>query len=149
VSGKICVQTQINELTRVTDCYNSEEFLQIYFSSVYPYAPCLDRREFLHAYETGQHSSFLFQAMLANVVPYASPELIRRAGFPDHLTAQKTFFKRAIILNDLGCEKKQLHLLQGSLLLGTQWVSFASDKDYRIWLLNAVRIATRMGLHRE
>ncbi|KAH6668275.1 fungal-specific transcription factor domain-containing protein [Halenospora varia] len=126
-----------------------EEFLQLYFTSVYPYAPCLDRREFLYEFEAGQHSTFLFQAMLSNVVPYASADLVRRAGFSDHATAQKTFFKRATILNDFGVEKRQLASLQGSLLLGTQWVSFAGDKDYRFWLLNAIRIATRMGLHRE
>jgi hypothetical protein len=89
------------------------------------------------------------QALFANVVPYASADLLRRAGFSDHLTAQKTFFKKATILSDFGCEKRQLHLLQGSLLLSSQRISFSNDKDYRFWLLNALRIASRMGLHRE
>lgn len=128
---------------------SSEEFLELYFSALYPYAPILDRRKFLHSYETGQYSSFLFQALLANVVPHASIDLIQRAGFSTHRVAQKAFFKRASILHDIGCEKSQLHLLQGSLMMGAQWVTFASDKDYRFWLLNAIRIATRLGLHRE
>lgn len=127
----------------------SEEFLRIFFKSVHPYAPCLNRREFLHAFETGQNSSFLLQALLVNVIPYASLDLVRRAGFSDHVAAQKAYFKRAILLHDFGCEKRQLYLLQGSLLLGTQQVSFAADKDYRFWNLNAIRIATRMGLHKR
>ena len=132
------------ELPAAQEC---EEFLEAYFRYVYPYAPIMDRTELLELYSTGEYSAFLMQSLLANVVPYVSKDLIKRAGFPDHGTAQKSFYDKAVLLHDFNCERSQLILLQGSLLLGTQWVSFKLDRDYRFWLSNACRIATRMGLH--
>lgn len=49
----------------------------------------------------------------------------------------------------MGCENSQLHLLQGSIMLSSLSFTYAMDKDYRYWLSNAGRIATRMGLHRN
>lgn len=88
------------------------------------------------------------QAILTNVTPYAPISLIQEAGYPDHVSADNAFYKNAVLLYDFQCEKSQLHLLQGTLLVGTHTISHFSDKDYRFWLLNAVRIATRMGIHR-
>jgi len=121
----------------------------LYFESVYPYAPVLDRVEFIQAYKSGQYSSFLMQAVFASTVPYAPLQLLLDAGFADRLTAQKTFFSNAVLLYDFGCEKSQLRLLQGSLILGTSVFSYHSGKDIHYWLHNAVRIATRMGFHRK
>jgi len=100
-------------------------------------------------YKKGQFSLFLLQAMFANVAPFASSALLLEAGFPDRLTAQRSFFLRAQLLYDLGYERGQLPLLQGSILLGSLCPSFASGKDFRFWLTNAIRLATQMGLHRN
>jgi hypothetical protein len=89
------------------------------------------------------------QSILANVVPYASSQLLLEAGFSDRLAAQKSFFSKAKLLYDLGSENGQLRILQGSLMLSSLYFSFALDKDYRFWLTNAVRIAINMGLHRN
>lgn len=75
-------------------------------------------------------------------------ELLRQAGYQERILAQKDFFSRATLLYDIGCEKSQLHLLQGSIMLSSLSFSYSIDKDYRYWLTNACRIATRMGLHR-
>ena len=86
---------------------------------------------------------------MANSVSYASLDLIQRAGFSSHQEALRTFHKRAVLLYDFNCEKDQLSLLQGSLLLGVQWISHVNDKDYHYWMTMAIRLAMRMGLHRK
>lgn len=89
------------------------------------------------------------QAVLANAIPYASEDLLFRAGFATHQSALQEFNKRAILLYNFNCEKQQLSVLQGALLLGTQWITHSVDKDYRFWISTATRIAMRMGLHRR
>lgn len=92
---------------------------------------------------------FLLQAILASVIPYASMELLHDAGFEDHITAQKCFFNRAKLLHDVGGEKSQVRIVQGSLFLSFAHVSRDMEKDHRYWISNAARIAIRMGLHRN
>lgn len=89
------------------------------------------------------------QVVLANAVPYASIDLIRRAGFSSHQDALREFNRRAVLLYNFNCEKQQLAILQGALLLGVQWNTHTGDKDYRYWMSQGVRIAMRMGLHRR
>lgn len=126
----------------------SEQLLRIFFDVVYPYAPVLNRVEFMQSYQSAQHSSLLLNSILVNAVPYAPTALLKECGFEDRSSAQKHFFSTAVLLYDFGCGKNQIHRLQSSLLLGTVIFSFVSEKDFRYWLHNAVRIATRMGLHR-
>lgn len=63
--------------------------------------------------------------------------------------AQKSFFSKARLLYDFGCEKGQLNLIQGSILLSSFQFSFAPDKDFRFWFHNATRIALQMGFHKR
>jgi hypothetical protein len=127
----------------------SEKFLQLYFECVYPYAPILNRVQFMQEYMENKHSMFLIQSIFANVVPYTPASLLLEAGFSDRLVAQKSFFSKAKLLYDFGCEMGQLQLLQGSLMLSSLSFQYAVDSDFRFWLSNAVRIATQMGLHRN
>lgn len=127
----------------------SDELLKIYFSTIFPYAPILDRVKFMHDYKANRHSPFLMQSILANAVPHAPKELLQEAGYKDRITAQQSLFSKARLLYDIGCEKSQLCLLQGSVMLSSLSFSYAMDKDYRHWLTNAGRIATLMGLHRN
>ncbi|KAH0842469.1 hypothetical protein AYO21_10772 [Fonsecaea monophora] len=126
-----------------------DELLRLYFSHVYPYAPILDRVKFMQDYAADQHSTFVLQSLFANVVPYAPEHLLRQAGYEDRITAQKQLYAKAALLYDMGYEKNQLYLLQGSIMLSSLSFSYAIDKDYRYWLTNAGRIATQMGLHRN
>jgi hypothetical protein len=63
--------------------------------------------------------------------------------------AQKDFFSKARLLYDFGCEKGQLNLIQGSILLSSFQFSFAPDKDFRFWFHNATRIALQMGFNKR
>ncbi|KAJ4204162.1 hypothetical protein NW759_014999 [Fusarium solani] len=124
-------------------------FFQLFFQYIYPLAPIFHRQKFLEAYDQGNCSSFLLWSILASVSPHASLALLQDAGFSECSVAQKDFFSKARLLFDFGCEKEQLSLLQGSILLSSFHCSFAPNKDFRFWFQNAIRIATQMGFHRE
>lgn len=91
----------------------------------------------------------MFQCILTSVAPYMPSQLLAESGYPDRCTAQRSFFAKAQLLYDLGGEKSQLVLLQGSLILTSSYFSFGLDKDCRYWLNNAIRLATQLGLHRK
>lgn len=87
--------------------------------------------------------------MLANIVPYASMDLVEAAGYSDRHVAQREFVFKARLLHDFGCERRQLSLLQGSVVLSSFQPTYAPTKDFRFWFHNAVRLSTQMGLHRQ
>lgn len=103
----------------------------------------------MNNYTQDQHSLFLLQSILFNAVPHAPEDLIRACGYCDRDDAQKSIFTKARLLYDVEHEKSQLHLLQGSIILSSISFSYALDKDYRYWLTNAARIASKMGLNRN
>ena len=83
------------------------------------------------------------------MVPFVPDNLLSMMGFADRSSAQRSFFSKAQLLYDLEAEKSQLCLLQGSLMMTSSHFAFVVDKDCRFWLINAVRLATQMGLHRK
>jgi len=128
---------------------DSIEFLRAYFMYAFPYAPILDRCDFLMRYRRQQHSSFVMQALLSYGASFVDDHFIHRAGYTTHQEARETFYSRASLLYSFDCEKNQLDLLQGCLLLGFSYISPRRNKDYRYWFSNALRIATNMGMHQR
>lgn len=133
---------------RVTE-YPSEQLLRTYFEQVHPYTPILERVAFLRAFSEEKYSTFLLQCILTSVVPFLPDDSVSLMGFADRSSAQRSFFSKAQLLYDLEVERSQLCLLQGSLMLTSSHFEFVVDKDCRFWLINAVRLATQMGLHRR
>jgi hypothetical protein len=127
----------------------SEKLLELYFEYVHPYTPILERVAFLRQFTDGTMSTFLLQCILTSVMPFVPSHLISAMGLADRNSAQGFFFSKARLLYDLEAEKSQLCLLQGSLMLTSSHFAFVVDKDCRFWLMNAVRLATQMGLHRR
>ena len=103
----------------------------------------------MESYNLGKYSTFLVQAVLAIGALYAPQETILASGFTDRTAAQASFFNKATLLYDFRCERSQLRLLQGSLILSGAVLSYSLDKDFRYWFLNAVRLAVKMGLHKR
>jgi hypothetical protein len=104
----------------------------------------------MQSYKCGRYSPFLMQAILASAAQYAPSPLLAASGFSNRLEAQKSFASKATLLYDLGRERSQLRMLQGSLIMGTTSVfCFTKDKDFRYWLQNAARISVNMGLHKK
>lgn len=128
---------------------DSIEFLRAYFMYAFPNAPILDRCDFLMRYRRQQHSSFVMQALLSYGASFVDDHFIHRAGYTTHQEARETFYSRASLLYSFDCEKNQLDLLQGCLLLGFSYISPRRNKDYRYWFSNALRIATNMGMHQR
>ncbi|KNG80716.1 hypothetical protein ANOM_011005 [Aspergillus nomiae NRRL 13137] len=126
-----------------------DQLIRLFFDRVYAYAPVFDRVRFTRDYRQQKPSLFLLHAILASAIPHASIELLHDAGFDDHITAQRCFFTRAKLLHDVGGEKSQVRILQGSLFLAMSPVSRDMEKDHRYWISNAARIAIRLGLHRS
>lgn len=100
-------------------------------------------------FQIGKCSTFLLQCIFTSTTPYMTDQMLKEIGYQDRSQAQKTLFAKAQALYDLGAERSQLCILQGSLILTSSYFSFGLDKDCRFWLSNAVRIATQMGLHRK
>jgi hypothetical protein len=123
--------------------------LRLFFEHVYPYTPVVDRMQFCQDYMTGNASYFILHSILANAVPYASIDLIKEAGYGSREEAQADSTQKARLIYDFGCEKNQLHLLQGSIILSSFQFSYSASKDHRIWFHNAIRIAIQMGLHKQ
>ncbi|KKP07842.1 hypothetical protein THAR02_00050 [Trichoderma harzianum] len=126
-----------------------ETMLRQHFVSVYPQIPVFDYVDFVESYLSGSFSWFMMQAVLASAVPYTAMEVLIECGFTDRLTALQFFFSNAVRLYDFEYEESQLAKLQGSLILSTVLVSYTMDKDFRFWHHNAVRLAVRLGLHKE
>lgn len=123
--------------------------LKVWFEYVYPYTPIVDRPKFYEDYMNGNSSHFVIYAMMANAIPYSPMDLITAAGYSDRNVAQGDFVFKARLLNDFGCERRQLSLLQGSVVLSSFQPTYAPVKDFRFWFHNAVRLSTQMGLHRH
>lgn len=103
----------------------------------------------MQSYESGCYSYFLVQAILASATLHASESLLAACGFTGRQEALEVFYSRATMLLDFGRERNQLRVLQGSVILSmTGYTPTKSDKDFRYWLHNAVRTATRMGMHK-
>jgi hypothetical protein len=89
------------------------------------------------------------QALLSYAASFVDNRFIHRAGYATHQEARETFYGRALLLYNFDCEKNQLDLLQGCLLLCFSYISPRRNKDYRYWFSNAIRIATNMGMHQR
>ncbi|KAL6691655.1 hypothetical protein J3F84DRAFT_160019 [Trichoderma pleuroticola] len=129
--------------------HSCEAMLQAYFSLGHPHVPILDPVEFVKSYLSGSFSLFLMQAILSNAALYAPMPLLEACGFTARCEAIETYFSRASLLYQFGCERNQLRSLQGSIVLGMTAVTGSFDRDFRYWIHNAVRLAVKMGLHKS
>ncbi|KAL0776044.1 hypothetical protein CaCOL14_007331 [Colletotrichum acutatum] len=123
-------------------------FLTAYFRFVHPYSPVLDPSHFLQSYELGSYSPFLIQTVLTSATLYVPTDLLTSCGYSNVTEAQTAFFNKALLLHDFQCEKSQLCLLQGSLILGTTAFFYPIDRDVQYWFFNAVRLATKLELQK-
>ncbi|KAK7450972.1 hypothetical protein Landi51_05288 [Colletotrichum acutatum] len=99
-------------------------------------------------YELGSYSPFLIQTVLTSATLYVPTDLLTSCGYSNVTEAQTAFFNKALLLHDFQCEKSQLCLLQGSLILGTTAFFYPIDRDVQYWFFNAVRLATKLELQK-
>ncbi|KAJ4148069.1 hypothetical protein LMH87_002557 [Akanthomyces muscarius] len=122
-------------------------FITSYFTTLEPYAPIIDKGDFIHNFESGTCSLFLLYAILAASSLYVPHETIEECGFAERAEAQATFASRATLLYDFQVESNALDFLQGSLLMTKVLLEHPTDKDFNYWFYNALRLATKLGLY--
>ncbi|KAJ0116312.1 fungal specific transcription factor domain-containing protein [Diaporthe amygdali] len=121
----------------------------VYFEYIHPYAPVLNRLEFMKAYQGGNYSIFLVQTILAAASLHASLPILSACGFQQRAEAQAAFCSRAILLYDFQYEKNEMTLLYGSTILASITFFQPANKDWQYWLYNAVRLMAKMGFQKS
>lgn len=121
--------------------------LKAYFDHIHPFSPVLERVDFMTDYHSGNHSLFLLHAVLAVATMYVSEQVLAACGFPDRAAAQASFFSKANLLHDFNCERDPLVTLQGSIILGGVVLAHPTERDYRYWFPNSIRLAVQLNIH--
>lgn len=138
----------LDALVNMSDWQTNRDILiKIYFDHVHPFAPVVNRVDFLNRYQSGDFSLLLLWSMLTSASIYASAELLSSCGFVDRSAAQESFFFRAKLLHDFAVAETPLLMLQGSIILASVILDHPSDWDFEYWLHNAIRLANKIDLH--
>ena len=77
---------------------------------------------------------------------YVPEAVISGCGFESRSAAQNSFFFKAKLLHDFGCESKPLSMLQGSIILGLVILDHPTDRDSDYWFHNSMRLAAKLDL---
>lgn len=120
-------------------------FVKAYFEKVHPFAPVLNRVEFIRGYRSGDCSLFLLQAILTAASVHVSTDVLTTCGFASLSAAQEAFFIKTKLLHDFAVED-DLFLLQGSIILCMVILDHPTQWDFGYWLHNAIRLATKLDI---
>ncbi|KAJ4253347.1 hypothetical protein NW762_010502 [Fusarium torreyae] len=123
-----------------------DTIIKTYFDHVYPFAPILNRTDFVQNYRSGNCSPFLLHSISAVASLYVPIEVITGCGFADRSAAQTSFFTKANLLHQFHCGTGSLSMLQGSMILGTIILDHPSDRDFQYWFHNSIRLAIKLGV---
>ncbi|KAF4949248.1 hypothetical protein FSARC_13554 [Fusarium sarcochroum] len=123
-----------------------DTIIKTYFDHVYPFAPILNRTDFVQNYRSGNCSPFLLHSISAATSLYVPIEVISGCGFADRSAAQTSFFTKANLLHQFHCGTGSLSMLQGSIILGTIILDHPCDRDFQYWFHNSVRLAIKLGV---
>ncbi|KAF4957113.1 hypothetical protein FGADI_3332 [Fusarium gaditjirri] len=124
-----------------------DDIVKAYFDYVHPFAPILNRTDFIQSYRSGSCCLFLLHAVAAAASLYVTHDVLLGCGYPDRSTAQASFFSKAKLFHDFHCQGDPLSMLQGSMILGAIILDHPSDRDFQYWFHNSVRRASKMGVH--
>ncbi|KAF5574293.1 cutinase transcription factor 1 beta [Fusarium pseudocircinatum] len=123
-----------------------DDIVKAYFDYVHPFAPILNRTDFIQSYRSGSCCLFLLHAVAAAASLYVTHDVLIGCGYPDRSTAQTSFFSKAKLFHDFHCQGDPLSMLQGSMILGAIILDHPSDRDFQYWFHNSVRRASKMGV---
>ncbi|KAK4234847.1 cutinase transcription factor 1 beta [Achaetomium macrosporum] len=123
-----------------------DALIKTYFDHVHPFAPVINRADFVRGYRSGDCSLFLLRAILTPASIHAPGDVLSACGFASRSAAQESFFSKAKLLHDLAAEDDPLVMLQGSIILCMVILDHPSDRDFGYWFHNAIRLATKLNL---
>jgi len=125
---------------------NRDTFIKAYFDHVHPFAPVINRADFIRGYQSGDCSLFLLRAMLIPASLRVPVDVLSACGFASRSAAQEALFSKAKLLHDFAAEDDPLLTLQGSMILCVVILDHPSDRDFGYWFHNAIRLATKLDL---
>ena len=124
-----------------------DTLVKTYFGDVHPFAPILNRIDFIRAHHSGTCSLFLLHTILTPATLRVPTEVLSACGFSDRSAAQESFFIKAKLLHNFaGEDVDPLVMLQGSIILSMVILDHPTDRDFGYWFHNAVRLATKLDL---
>lgn len=126
-----------------------DALIKTYFEHVYPFAPVINRVQFVRAYQSGNCSLFLLRAILTTSILHASKDLLSACGFASRSVAQESFFLKAKLLHDFTAEDDPLLMLQGSIILSMIILEHPTDRDFGYWFHSAFRLASKVDLRNK
>jgi len=130
----------------------TDALITIFFESVYPLLPVVDRRSVLFhgemMYHRRQSSPLLFHSILFAACQFANESLLHDAGFNSIPEAKVYFFQCAKMLYSHDCEPDHLSVVQSLIFLTYWWMDYVEEKDMRYWVSCAVNMALTMGMHK-
>ncbi|KAJ9660574.1 hypothetical protein H2198_002511 [Neophaeococcomyces mojaviensis] len=129
------------------------EIIRSYITSVHPFMPILDLREFLDAAcneeSTGRISLLLFQAVMFAGLASLKEDIIQQTNCDSLKQARTVFFNRVRLLYDFEIEPDNTNVLQSLLLMSFAYEKWNDQKHTWHWTGLALSLAQNMGLHRE
>ncbi|KAE9369874.1 hypothetical protein N431DRAFT_345215 [Stipitochalara longipes BDJ] len=126
--------------------HHLDALIKTYFDHVYPFAPVINRADFIRGYQSGDCSLFLLRVILTPASLYAPADVLSACGFASRSAAQESFFSKAKLLHDFAAEDDPLLMLQGSIILCMVILDHPTDRDFGYWFHNAIRLATKLDL---
>ncbi|KAI2733482.1 transcriptional regulator family: Fungal Specific TF [Penicillium roqueforti] len=123
-----------------------DSLVKTYFDHVYPFAPVINRVDFIRGYQSGHCSLFLLYVILAPASVHAPADVLSACGFASRSAAQELFFSKAKLLHDFSAEDDPLLMLQGSIILCMVILDHPTDRDFGYWFHNAIRLATKLDI---
>ncbi|KAG9790347.1 hypothetical protein KCU88_g1316, partial [Aureobasidium melanogenum] len=126
--------------------HNLDALVKTYFDHVHPFAPLINRADFIRRYQSGNCSLFLLHVILTPASLHAPADVLSACGFASRSAAQESFFSKAKVLHDFDAEDDPLLMLQGSTILSMVILDHPTDQDFGYWFHNAVRLATKLDL---
>ncbi|KAK6379696.1 hypothetical protein LTS17_005768 [Exophiala oligosperma] len=125
-----------------------DELIKVFFEHVYPFFPIFDRVEFSAAYERGQISPLVLNALFCVSAIHCPEELTRRLGYDSRYLTCSTFYHRAKALHDSNYETDGIANIQACILLMNWWQGPMEQKDTWYWLGVGSNLAQALGMHR-
>jgi hypothetical protein len=132
--------------TLLTGKNNRDALIKAYFDHVSPFAPVIDRADFIRGYQSGDCSLFLLRVILTPASLHVPADVLSACGFASRLDAQESFFSKAKLLHDFAVKDDPLVMLQGSIILSMVILDHPTDRDFGYWFHNAIRLATKLDL---
>ena len=130
----------------------ADVLLRIFFESVYPLFPIVDRQQTAHLYTMlyGRRPSspLLFQSIFFIACQFTDESVLRQSGFSSVWEAKMYFFENAKTLYSFDCEPDHQIVVQSLILLSYWWADYTEEKDMKYWISCAVNLALTMGLHK-